>query len=192
MGFGANTADLMNLCGLSMEQGISVISTPEARKEAAEPISLSMSFPPDTPKTPLTSGRQFLHHGATPSPSLLNPISDEDWKESTSRLSILCPKLPSPKTSEILLRRLKAGYRLVRFLAHRYEVLVDIHYFSKFMFLAHSHHCKRHFTWKTILTTLYYPSPKNVNPYESSENRLETSIGIMEMRSPAITLSLSR
>jgi hypothetical protein len=142
MGFGANTADFMNLCGLSMEQGISVISTPEARKETAEPISLSMSFPPDTPKTPLTSGRQFLHHGATPSPSLLNPISDEDWKESTSRLSILCPKLPSPKTSEILLRRLKAGYRLVRFLTHRYEVLVDIHYFSKFMFLTHSHHCK--------------------------------------------------
>ena len=134
MGFGANTANLMNLCGITMEQGMGVISTPEERKEATEPISLSVSFPPDTPKTPLTSGRQFLHHGATPSPSLLNPISDEDWKESTSRLSILCPKLPSPKTSEILLRRLKAGYRLVRFQMNWYDVPVQILHFSYYLF----------------------------------------------------------
>lgn len=110
-----------------LDQDLAISSLEEETKEPTQALYsvFQCDFEtPKTPKTPLASGRFHNNHGASPSPALLNPISDEDWNESTSRLSISCPKLSSPKSSELVLRRLRSGYHLVSlfFCFHVFEV----------------------------------------------------------------------
>ena len=55
------------------------------------PPKKAEAFTPKTGASVNSSGHPHLHHGATPSPALLNPISDEEW--GSRRKPLLYPRL---------------------------------------------------------------------------------------------------
>jgi hypothetical protein len=107
----------MNLCGVpeSLETSNRSKVMPVSQTHPP-PSPLLLSIAPPEFQTPRSKG-ESLGMTATPSPALLNPLTNAFWNDSSSaRAPILCPRLESaPKISEPLIQRLLSGFRVVSF-----------------------------------------------------------------------------
>jgi hypothetical protein len=105
----------MNLCGvpesLETSNGSKVMPVSETHPP---PSPLLLSIAPPEFQTPRSKG-ESLGMTATPSPALLNPLTNAFWNDSSSaRGRILCPRLESaPFISEPFIQRLLSGFRVV-------------------------------------------------------------------------------
>ena len=107
----------MNLCGsATVIDPTTPVPVPAVSSSSS---SLEGTRTPTRPRgvAPLGHALPSTPQSLTQSPSLLNPITDDDWQQSSNRhwtSGVLCPDLKTDKREERLLERIKKGYKLVR------------------------------------------------------------------------------
>ena len=112
----------MNLCGVTERFNSSEGLSPQL----GTPIMTTSTD--DTDGTPRSFGGKSKDNNATRSPSLLNPISADEWKKSSFRhwrSGVLCPDLKFDEKRDKQMKELRAGFNLVRMAANvRYFVIL--------------------------------------------------------------------
>ena len=122
----------MNLCG-AQEAGVKIVLSPirepvQSRPLPPSPLNLSMSHSEmHTPRSMPRKAEAFI--AATPSPSLLNPLTHDFWSESASPHSLFCPILETSNNRQASESYLQSGDGVVSFIRqHGMAVLLALRY----------------------------------------------------------------